>query len=541
MNVSVRWPYHPPCMERTMRQNLPVTQQEHVLAVDTTIVTTTDLQGRITYCNNHFIEASGFSREELLGQPHNLVRHPDMPGEAFRDLWRTVASGKPWTGLVKNRRKNGDYYWVVANVTPLFKDGDHVGYMSVRTRPAREQIESAEKLYASMREEAASGRIGVSFEAGRVMRPGLSGMIGAVSCLSITARAGLVFAVVCLCALALERLASNLTGATWGQWVVSMAAILPGVWWIKRGVMTPLREAMMFARAMASGDLTGRLNATAVDEFGELCRALNQLNANLQAVVGDVRGEVEGVAEASRQFAAGSTDLSERTASEAASLEQTAAALDELVGTVRQTADSATCAAETAQQASTLTASVATEVGRVLATMAAIESSSQRISSIVGVIDDLAFQTNILALNAAVEAARAGEAGRSFAVVATEVRVLAQRCAVAARDIKHLIDDSADKIAQGSQVAATVGDAMREVTGSTARVRTLIEEISHATHEQTTGIQQINTAVTHLDGVTQQNAALVEELAASAQSLQQQAVALVDSVQIFQTRTGNIQ
>lgn len=519
-----------------MRMNLPVTQREYVLPAGSTIVSTTDLKGRITYCNSSFIQASGFSREELIGQPQNIVRHPDMPSEAYRDLWQTIQNGQPWSALVKNRRKDGDHYWVVANVTPLLKDGRPAGYMSVRTQPTRAQIEGAEKLYARMRDEAARGRAGLRLEGGRVVEAGIAGWLGSLSRLSVTVRVAVAFMMVAFAAVGLQQFGGVFGASLAGQGAFAVLSAVVGTWWLKRRIVAPLKGATQFANAMAAGDLTGRLDATASDELGVLQRALNQLNVNLQAIVGDVRSEVEGVAQASQQFAAGSVDLSGRTAAEAASLEETASALDELVGTVQQTAETSVNASKTAAQASAVAASAGDAVTKVVTTMGEIEVASRRIAEIVGIIDGIAFQTNILALNAAVEAARAGEQGRGFAVVASEVRSLAQRSATAAQDIKRLIEASVEKVAAGSRLAAAAGTTMQEVTAATGRARVLIDEISHAASEQTAGIQQINDAVTHLDGVTQQNAALVEELASSAESLEQQAQALGESVQIFTTQ-----
>jgi aerotaxis receptor len=284
---------------------------------------------------------------------------------------------------------------------------------------------------------------------------------------------------------------------------------------------------------MAAGDLSARFEGTGRGEFGLLANSLNQLNVNLQAVVSDVRHEVEGVHAASNEIAAGNHDLSSRTESQASSLEQTAASMEELTSTVEQSAASARQAATLSLNAAQVAREGNQAMGQVIATMDDISRSSSRISEIIQVIDGISFQTNILALNAAVEAARAGEQGRGFAVVAGEVRSLAQRTLSAAKEIKVLIDASAEKVGQGSQLVHSTGLTMGNVVTAVEQVNALITDITSATQEQSMGIAQINQAVGQLDSMTQQNSAMVEELAAAASSLQGQAVVVQDAVRIF--------
>ena len=284
---------------------------------------------------------------------------------------------------------------------------------------------------------------------------------------------------------------------------------------------------------MAAGDLSARFKGQTSGDFGDLGRALNQLNVNLQAVVSDVRHEVEGVQVASNQIASGNQDLSSRTEAQASSLEETAASMEQLTSTVQQSANTSREAAVLAQRAATVARQGNEAMGQVVSTMDDISRSSSRIGEIIQVIDGISFQTNILALNAAVEAARAGEQGRGFAVVAAEVRNLAQRTLGAAKEIKVLIDESADKVTHGSQLVHSAGQTMANVVGSVEQVNGLIAEITGATHEQSMGLAQINQAVGQLDSVTQQNSAMVEELAAAASSLQAQAQVMQESVRIF--------
>ncbi|WP_127807151.1 PAS domain-containing methyl-accepting chemotaxis protein [Hydrogenophaga sp. NH-16] len=517
-----------------MRSNLPVTQNEFVIPDGVTLVSTTDLQSHITYCNPAFIAVSGYEKEELIGQPHNLVRHPDMPQEAFRDMWDTLKSGSPWSALVKNRRKNGDYYWVVANATPIMENGQAVGYMSVRTKPTPVQVQEAEALYARMRSERDSGNFTMGLHRGLVARTGFMGRLQSMAQMTIGRTIGAVCVGLSLAGLVIGEVGSRLSDAAH----MAMAAPLIGVallatWMLRRSMVTPLRQSILFANTMAAGDLSARFETTSRGEFGELAKALNQLNVNLQAVVSDVRHEVEGVQVASNEIASGNQDLSARTESQASSLEQTAASMEELTSTVEHSTNSAREAASLSQRAATVAREGNDAMGHVVSTMDDISRSSSRIGEIIQVIEGISFQTNILALNAAVEAARAGEQGRGFAVVAAEVRSLAQRTSTAAKEIKVLIDDSAQKVSQGSHLVHSTGQTMNNVVGAVEQVNALITDITSAANEQSMGIAQINQAVGQLDSVTQQNSAMVEELAAAASSLQAQAVVVQEAVRIF--------
>ena len=304
-------------------------------------------------------------------------------------------------------------------------------------------------------------------------------------------------------------------------------------WLVTRSIVSPIREAVSLALTAASGDLSVRTVAHRGDEAGRLLDALHSMNENLVRVVGGVRRGSEQIATGSAEIAAGNADMSRRTERQAASLQQTAASMEQLRATVRQNADAAREASAAADSANAAAAQGGKTMDAVVSTMGGITEASRRISDIIGVIDGIAFQTNILALNAAVEAARAGEQGRGFAVVATEVRTLAQRSADAAREIKGLIDTSSQRVDQGSRLVGDAGRSMAGLVGDVGRVAALISGISLATVQQTEGIEQVGEAVTDLDRVTQETVALVEESSAAADSLAGQAATLLESVGIF--------
>ncbi|RZT05589.1 methyl-accepting chemotaxis sensory transducer with Pas/Pac sensor [Duganella sp. CF402] len=518
-----------------MRNNQPVSNREVEVLDDQAIVSKTDLNGNITYVNPYFTEISGFSEQELIGAPQNIVRHPDMPVEAFADLWASIKSGTPWTGLVKNRCKNGDFYWVRANVTPIRENGRTIGFMSVRTRPERQQVAQAEQVYRTMRTESNHG---IRIKNGQVIEPGVGSLLSRLSHVSLgmriwlaTSMVNVLQVIVCGAVLLDGNSAHN-----YGIFAATFLGLLINVflWYTLRvSVLQPLDRALQGARSIAAGDLSSSFDTEATDEVGQLLRALQQMNSNLIATIRDVRVNVETMAVATRQIAAGNADLSGRTEAQAASLEETASSVEQFSSTVKQNADNSEQANKLAQSASEVAVQGGVIVADVIATMDEINSSSRKIVDIIGLIEGIAFQTNILALNAAVEAARAGEQGRGFAVVAGEVRNLAQRSATAAKDIKNLIDVSVGKVSAGMVQVDRAGATMKEVVASVQQVTAIMREISVASHEQSIGVDQVNSAIAHMDQVTQQNAALVEEAAAATASLAMEAGGLTQAVSLF--------
>jgi len=325
--------------------------------------------------------------------------------------------------------------------------------------------------------------------------------------------------------------------------VLTLALVTSASIWLIRSITRPLNKALEAADRVASGDLSGTIDTTSSDETGQVLRALDRMQSSLALVVSNVRQNSESVATASAQIAQGNQDLSQRTEEQASALEQTAATMEQLGATVRNNADNAQQANQLAQGASTVAAQGGEVVGKVVTTMQDINDSSRKIGDIISVIDGIAFQTNILALNAAVEAARAGEQGRGFAVVAGEVRILAQRSAEAAKEIKTLIGRSVEQVEQGTLLVDQAGKTMGEIVTSIRRVSDIVAEITSASVEQSSGVQQVGDAVGQMDQVTQQNAALVEESAAAAESLKTQAQQLVQVVAVFtlSERAGGLQ
>lgn len=512
-----------------MRLNLPVSQQNYDFPGDELLVSSTNTKGEITHCNPAFVRVSGYGYEELIGQPHNLIRHPDMPAAAFKDMWRTIAHGYPWTALVKNRRKNGDFYWVRANATPV-RSGDRiVGYLSVRSKPGADEVAGAEELYAKMRAEAEAGRQVHKLQHGELIRAGWLGALGR------TLRPGLraQLALLNIWA-ALGPLLSDMLGAPAAvTWMVGAFTVGSSAWMASHLTLKPLRDVVETANQIASGDLTSTIKVDGRDEIRQLQLALAQLVVSVRTVVRDVRHEVANLRGATHEIAAGNQDMSARTESQATNLEQTASSMEEINGTTQQTTQLASDGARVARDTSGVARRSHEAVLAVAQTMQEISESSRRIGDIIQVIEGVAFQTNILALNAAVEAARAGEQGRGFAVVAAEVRALAQRTTAAAKEIRSLIEESRERVDTGTTRTADARTRMDEAMQSVERVAHVLEDISHATVEQSTGVSKISTSLVDLDAITQQNAAMVEELAAAAQSLNHQVQQVHDSIRVF--------
>ncbi len=454
-------------------------------------------------------------------------------------MWKTLQQGLPWTGMVKNRRKNGDFYWVNANVTPVRENQKIVAYMSVRSKPGRAQVEGAAKIYARFKAGTAKG---LMVKRGEVVSSGLLGRLATLKNTGLSVRVAIsmsaLIALICTLGFAATTAPENAALAYWYGGGTIAGVLVAMMAWIGLyfSVMRPLNELISRTRVIAGGDFTADFDVDRHDEMGQLQQALQQMTVNLRSVMGDIHQNVDSISIATDEIAEGNMDLSHRTESQASSLEQTASSMQQFAATVKQNVNNALQANRLVRSASEVAGKGGTAVEKVGATMNEINASAKRIVDIISLIDGIAFQTNILALNAAVEAARAGEQGKGFAVVAGEVRSLAQRSANAAKEIKHLIDDSVDKVGVGNRL---VGDAMATMEGivdSVKSVTDIMNDITQASREQSEGIEQVNLAITHMDQVTQQNAALVEEAAAAAASLQEQTMHLSQSISIFKTK-----
>ena len=518
-----------------------VTDHEYVMPDGEVIVTRTDPDSRITYANQAFLDSSGYSLEECMGQPQNIVRHPDMPKEAFADLWRTIRARKPWTGLVKNRRKNGGFYWVRANVTPIIEGGAIVGYMSVRVKPSRAEIQAADELYRGIR----SGRLrGVEIREGEVIRMGLLAALARLAQPGLTGAVragGGVLAALFLALAALSFGVGRGGNDSLLQLALSVAgcvATLVYTTFLSRRLAAPLRAAVDTASQIVAGDVRREFPEQGVRELRALFRVLNQTNAKLVGVLADTQLAISSVVCSAHEIARGNSDLSERTCAQAASLEETATSMEEMTSVVKSTADNAVRGNQLATESSAVANRGLQAVQEMVETMNRIARESDAIATIVGTIDGIAFQTNILALNAAVEAARAGEAGRSFAVVANEVGALAKRSATAAKDIKGLIGESMARIKSGRELVSTAGSTIQGAVASVQQLAVTMSEITAANREQSSGLEQINTAVLHMDTITQQNAALVEEVAATAVMLDAMTARALQAVSAFKLGAG---
>ena len=502
--------------------------QETVLEDGKPIVTTSDLKGRLTYVNSTFTEASGYADEELAGRLQNTLHHPDMPPEVDADMWRTVLSGEPWRGLVKYAGKHGGYFWCIANVTPVMEGGSTTGFMSVCTKPKRQQIDEAEQLYRTLK---GGNPDGIRIVRGAAAARGWRKLAHALRDITLAQRLSLCFGSIIVLGLSMAcHGLLDYSDATLITQALLMVALALYCWRnLHVAIVGPIQASIKATRILAGGDLTTRMAVDRHDELGQLQAFVRQLNLNLASILVDIRANFSLTRSTTTQVRAANTDLSARTEAQASSLEQTSANMGQITGMVTQTADNVTTASGVASEATALAERTGVAVAQVVSAMNDISASSRKI----GLIDGIAFQTNILSLNAAVEAARAGESGRGFAVVAAEVRSLAQRSAAAAKEIKALIDTSTDKIDIGAGMASAAGQDMEAVIAAIGRVAAIMGDISGSTREQSNGAHQVQDAIMHLDEVTRQNAQMVEEASTATGVLDMQTQAVAKALEVF--------
>jgi aerotaxis receptor len=456
-----------------------------------------------------------------------------MPPEAFADLWQTIRSGQAWSGIVKNRRKNGGFYWVRANVTPIMNRSEIVGYMSVRVGATRDEIRSAEAAYAAV--AARTG--GYLVRRGRIVDLSTTARLHRLLHPSLSTGSWIVLG--CLMTLFVGiGLYESLTTSSPRLPLLLMSALglvvaACNLAYVQTRVVQPLNRLAATAMRILGGDTRCAFSEQGDPELADVAAIFNQMAIKLRGVLNDATTSAVRLLHVANEVSEANVNLADRTNEHAASLEETAASIEQLTATVTRNTDNAQQANQLAQAASSSTARGQDAVSRVVTTINSIADGSRQIAEIVGIIDGIAFQTNLLALNAAVEAARAGEQGRGFAVVAQEVGSLAQRSAAAARQVKGLIEASTETVTQGTTLAAHARQSMQDVVGSVNRVTQIIAEIEAASREQAAGIEQINQAITQMDTITQQDAEMAQNLRETATLLEGQSQQVLKAISAF--------
>lgn len=506
---------------------------EYVLDDSIAMISKGDLDGKITYANRDFVRVSGYAEDELLGAPQSLLAHPDTPREVFEDFLRTVRANKTWTGVAKGLRKNGDHFWVEMTAAPIHAHHRIAGYITIRAKAAPDKIRLADQAYTAIK----GGGTDFVLKEGSIVRRTAFARFRFIGRLSVAAKMNtLVAATAALFASDLALLAR--AGGDSTRWLVSSSAagiaccVLSSLLF-RHGVIQPLRQVKGHIDDLGEGNLSQAIEPQGDDEAAHIRHALRILQINLTLLVSQIKETTALVGNGVTQIASGNADLSARTEAQAASLTQIAASMAKLTVTVANNSESA----REANTLSTTTSSVAAKgrlaVGNVIETMESIEDSSRRIVDIIGVIDSIAFQTNILALNAAVEAARAGAQGRGFAVVAGEVRNLSRRCADAAKEIKSLIDDSTARVEAGSRLVSDAGETMTDIVSAVERVAAVLGDISTAGRSQSDGIVQVNEALAQVEHTTERNAKLVDQARIESHRMQEEAGKLAKLVEAF--------
>ncbi|MGJ7262607.1 methyl-accepting chemotaxis protein [Morganella morganii] len=509
-----------------MKNNMPVTQHEYSLNDNAILMSTTDIQSHITYANSAFITASGFEEELLTGQPHNIIRHPDMPPAVFADMWYTLQQGDSWTGIIKNRCRNGDHYWVRANVTPVWHDKKLTGYISVRTVPTRDEIKKSASLYSRLKSNKLNG---YRLFKGIIIRKGKLAFLSLLKWLPVGQRINYSLLTVMLLTLALVFSPLNPFIQAGG---VAALFILLSVY-LQSQVSQPVKLLLSQMKKVVSGRKPDPVHMDRVDEIGLLMRLVNQSGLNLNSLVDDVSTQVAGIRAINQRVSQETTALHTRSEEASAHLQQTAVAIEEISSAVQQTAESVYLTMNIAGNASNSATQSNETMQKTIDMMHTISADNNQIVDIIGVIDRIAFQTNILALNASVEAARAGDAGRGFSVVAAEVRNLALHSASAAKEIKTLIEKNAANVRTGVTMAEQTETQLGEMVTDVLKMSSMINEIGLATKEQTQALELINESVARIGTMTGNNTEMVNNVTGATSELTRRSSRLQQAIQVF--------